>query len=213
MKRIGLHWLLSFLPALVLSAALVLERRQLVASVRVFAVLAVLHVVTIALVAALPLETWRSSWFYSRLVFPGRIAELQEAIALDLPGKVLAADSYASAALLAFHVRRPVPVFGAGSSHARQDDIDTDWRTDAGQDFLILRRQPPLVQDYQPYFSSIEVRKIALGNDGYHAVLGRGFNYQAYRAGVLAQVRERYYRIPPWLPAGRCEFFERYFPG
>ncbi len=46
----------------------------------------------------------------------------------------------------------------------------------------------------------------------YHAILGRGFNYQAYRAGMLADIRDRYYRIPPWLPAGRCFFFERYFP-
>jgi len=73
-KRIGLHWLLSFVPALVLTAALALERRQLVASVRVFALLAALHAIPIAFVAALPLETWQATRFHARLVFPGRIA-------------------------------------------------------------------------------------------------------------------------------------------
>lgn len=212
-KRIGLHWLLSFLPALVLSVALVLERRQLLASVRVFALLAALHVIAIVLIAALPLETWQNSRFYGRLVFPGRIAELLGAIAPDLPGKVLATDSYASAALLAYHARRPVPVFGLGTSHARQDDIASDWRGFAGKDFVILRREPPLPQDYQPYFAGIEIKKVALGAGTYHAVLGRDFNYAAYRAGVLSQVRDRYYRIPAPLPVGRCYFFERYFPG
>jgi len=211
-KRIGLHWLLSFVPALVLSAVLALERRQVVLSVRFLAALAVLHVVPIALVMTLPLDTWRSSRLYPRLVFPGRIAELMTAIAPDLPGKVLAADSYASAALLAYHARRPVPVFGTGTSHARQDDINTDWRAFAGKDLLILRREPPLPQDYRPYFNAIEVKKIALGGGSYHAVLGHGFSYEAYRAGVLTEVRERYYRIPPRLPVGRCYFFERYFP-
>jgi 4-amino-4-deoxy-L-arabinose transferase-like glycosyltransferase len=212
-KRIGLHWLLSFIPALVLTVALALEKRQLVLAVRVFAGIAVLHVIPIIAIAALPLETWRSSRFSQRLVFPGRIGELLAAAAPDLKGRVLAVDSYASGALLAYHARRPVPVFGRGTSHARQDDIDTDWRSLSGKDLLILRREAPLAQDYQPFFRSIEVKTIALGGGTYHALLGTGFNYAAYRAGVLADIRERYYRIPPRLPVGRCYFFERYFAG
>ena len=210
-KRIGLHWLLSFAPALVLSVALALERRQLLLSARFFAVLAALHMVPIVIVAALPLETWQTSRFHGRLVFPGRIAELLAA-APQPPGAVLAADSYAAAALLAYHARRPVPVFGRGTSHARQSDIDTDWRGLAGKDIVVLRREAPLVQDYQPYFRAVEVKKIPLGPGAYYALVGRGFNYEAYRSGVLAEVRELYYRIPAWLPARRCYFFERYFP-
>ena len=85
-KRIGLHWLLSFVPALVLSVALALERRQLALSVRFFAAAALLQAVPIAIVAALPLETWQAARFSQRLVFPGRIAELLAAVAPDLPG-------------------------------------------------------------------------------------------------------------------------------
>ncbi len=211
-KRIGLHWLLSFIPALVLSVALALERAQLRRTVAVLAAIAALHVVPLAVVMVLPLQTWKEMSFYPRLVFPGRIAELRAAIAPDLPGRMLAADSYASAALLEFHARQPVAVFGRGTSHARQDDIDTDWRSLAGKDLLILRREPPLAQDYAPYFRAIEVKKLPLGGGAYHAVLGNGFNYEAYRSGVLADIRDRYYRIPPRLPVGRCSFFERYFP-
>ena len=162
--------------------------------------------------AVVPTDAWQSTRFYGRLVFPGRIAELLDAIAPGMPGRVLATDSYASAALLAYYARRPVPVFGLGTSHARQDDINTDWRALAGKDILILRRETPLPQDYQPYFGGIEVRKVALGGGEYHAVLGRGFNYTAYRDGVLAVARDRFYRIPARLPVGRCYFFERYFP-
>jgi 4-amino-4-deoxy-L-arabinose transferase-like glycosyltransferase len=211
-KRIGLHWLLSFLPALVLSAAMVLERGALRWSVRCFAVLAVLQVAAIMIIAALPADTWQPSRFYARLVFPGRIAELAAAIAPDRKGMALATDSYASAALLEYHWREPVAVFGRGTTHARQDDIDTDWRALAGKDLLVLRREAPLMQDYAPYFQSLEVKRIPLGSGGYHAIFGRSFNYQAYRAGMLADIRDRYYRIPPWLPVGRCYFFERYFP-
>jgi 4-amino-4-deoxy-L-arabinose transferase-like glycosyltransferase len=212
-KGIGLHWLLSFVPALVLSAALALERRQLVRSVRLLAALAALHMIPIAVVTALPLETWKGTWIYPRLVFPGRIAELMAAVGPDLTGKVLATDSYASSALLSYHARRPVPMFGRGTAHARQDDIETDWRAYAGKDFVVLKREVPLLQDYQPYFRDIEVKRIALGGGAYHAIIGRGFDYAAYHARVLTDIRDRYYRIPALLPVGRCYFFERYFPG
>lgn len=211
LRRIGLHWLLSFVPALILTAALALERRHLAASVRFLAVFAGLHVIVIAVIAALPLETWKSSRIYARLVFPGRIEELMAAVRPELDSHVLAADSYASAALLAYHLRREVPVFGSGTSHARQDDIATDWRVYAGKNLLILRREAPVPQEYRPYFGEIVFRAIPLGGGMYHAVLGKGFRYEAYRSRVLADVREHYYRIPRWLPAGRCYFFERYF--
>jgi hypothetical protein len=42
-------------------------------------------------------------------------------------------------------------------------------------------------------------------------VLGREFDYGAYRDRVLAEVRDRYYRIPGYLPRGRCYFCERYW--
>jgi 4-amino-4-deoxy-L-arabinose transferase-like glycosyltransferase len=211
-KRIGLHWLLSFVPALVLSVALALEPRALAASVRWFALLAALHAIPIAVIGALPLETWQSTRWYARLVFPGRIAELTAASAPDLQGRVAATDSYAAAALLEFHLRRPVAVFGRGTSHARQDDIDTDWRALDGRDIVILRREPPPPGEYEPYFRKLEAKRYALGAGSYHALIGTGFDYAAYRMGVLSQVRDRYYRIPARLPVGGCYFFERYFP-
>jgi hypothetical protein len=211
-KRIGLHWLLSFLPALALSVALALDERRLGLAVRVFAVLAAAHVLAAVVAAALPLELWQKTRFYARIVFPGRIAELLEGVAPDARGKVIAADSYAAAALLAYYSKAPVPVFGAGTSHARQDDLATDWRTLDGKDLVVLRREAPAADEYRPYFRSVETKRLPLGGGAYHAVIGTGFDYAAYRTRVLGEVRERYYRIPRWLPVGHCYFFERYFP-
>jgi len=212
-KRIGLHWLLSFLPALALSVALALDERRLGLAVRFFAVVALAHVLAALVAAALPLETWKKTSLYSRIVFPGRIAELMDAVSPDLRGRVLAADSYAAGALFSYYAKEHVPIFGPGTSHARQDDLDTDWRALNGKDLLVLRRQPPAPAEYQPYFRTVETKRIPLGGSAYHAVIGSGFDYAAYRARVLGEVRDRYYRIPGWLPVGHCYFFERYFPG
>jgi 4-amino-4-deoxy-L-arabinose transferase-like glycosyltransferase len=208
-KRIGLHWLLGFLPALAASLALALEPAAIARAARYFAAFAALHVAAAAALAALPLETWSGTRLYRGLVF---LSEAGTLAARAAPaGSVLAADSYSAAALLAWHTGGHVPVFGTGSSHARHDDILTDWRRYDGRDLAVLRREPPTEQDYRPYFRSLEVRPIELRGVRFYAVLGRGFDYAAYRGGVLEEVRRRYYRIPAWLPMRGCYFFERYF--
>jgi hypothetical protein len=210
-RRIGLHWLVSFVPALVLTVAVALDRARLVQVVRFFAWFGALHVVVFVVLAALPLETWKSTAVYARLAFPGRTEELLGAMAEERKTRVLAADSYSSAAMLSYYARGHVPVFGMGTSHARHDDILTDWRGYAGKDFVILRREAPAIDEYRPYFASVAVREVPLAAGRYHAVLGDGFRYEQYRERVLERIRDRYYRIPGWLPVRHCYFFERYF--
>src|SRR6266568_3045821 len=101
-------------------------------------------------------------------------------------------------AVASFHARRHVIVFGAASSHARHDDILTDFRRLDGRDILVLRKTPAEDADYRPYFRSIEYRTFTVSG-------------AAYREGVLKPVRERYYAVPWYLPQRRCYFCERYF--
>ena len=103
-------------------------------------------------------------------------------------------------------------VFGTASSHARHDDILTDFRTLAGRNILILRKNPPEAAEYAPYFASVEYRQVELYGATFHLVLGRRFDYDRYREAVLRPSRDRYYRMPAYLPLGRCAFCERYFP-
>lgn len=209
-KRIGLHWLLAFMPALVLTLALALERRALLVTVRWFAALAVLHAAAFVALALPPLESWKDTRLYQRLVLLADPQAVLEPLGPLLARYRLSTEGYAVAALLAYHTRRPVPVFGAGSSHARHDDILTDWRRYEGRDLLVFRRDPPDLEVYRPYFREVEARSVEARGTTHYAVLARGFDYAAYREHVLKVVNERWYRIPSWLPVGRCYFFERY---
>ncbi len=211
-KRIGLHWLQWVVPALALALALAAAKGPLRSAVRFFAAFALLHAALTVAIALAPLEAWKSARLYPRLVFLVKAPEFLGSLAPRLGGYALAADSYSLAALLAYHGRRDVPVFGQGSSHARHDDIVTDWRRYAGRDLLVLRRERPVEADYRRFFRELDIVPLEFAGVTLHAVRGRGFDYEAYRTHVLAVVRERYYRIPGFLPVGRCYFFERYFP-
>ena len=212
LKKIGLHWLLSFVPLLVLTLAIALPAEKLRRCVRFLAVFALLHGVLAGVLAAVPLDAWKSNHLYSRLVLQFRTPELVEKLApyRDL---VPATDNYTLSSIVSYYAGRYFFVFGAGTSHARHDDIVTDVRGFAGRDILVVRRNAPPEQDYRPYFRSVEFRTIEVSGVTIHLVLGRGFDYPAYRDGVLKLVRDRWYRIPGLLPVTGCYFCERYFPG
>jgi hypothetical protein len=211
LKKIGLHWLLSFVPPLVLTLAIALPAEKLLRCVRFFAAFAVLHVVAAAALWAVPLEAWKSNRLYSRLVLQFRTAEVVDKLAA-FKGFEPATDNYTLSSILSYYAGRYFFVFGAGTSHARHDDIVTDVRAFDGKDIMVVRRDPPPEQDYRPYFRSVELQSFEVSGTTIHVVLGRGFNYAAYRAGVLTMVRDRWYRIPGALPVGACYFREKYFP-
>lgn len=47
----------------------------------------------------------------------------------------------------------------------------------------------------------------------FYLVLGQGFRYEPYRDTVLRQVKDRWYRVPAYLPMSACYFADKYFPG
>lgn len=212
LKKIGLHWLLSFIPPLVLTLAIVLPVEKLARCVRLFAAFAVLHGLVAGVLSAVPLEAWKSTRFYSRLVLQFRTPEVVDKLA-PYKSYLPATDNYTLSSILSYYAGRYFFVFGAGTSHARHDDILTDVRAFDGKDIMIVRRDPPPEQDYRPYFKTIEIRSIQASGTTIHLVLGQGFDYKAYREGVLEKVRDRWYRIPGMLPVGSCYFCERHFAG
>lgn len=226
-KNIGLHWLLSFVPPLFMVAALALGAARLCASARFLAGFSAAHVLAVLVVAALPIETWQTLRQYDGVVMTFRAGELFDALR-EYEGKfVFAADGYSPAVTLSYNAaatgfvtqpaasepwrRHYVPAFGPASAHARHDDILTDFRGFDGRDLLVIRKTPPDPREYAPFFRSVEYRALDIHGARFHFVIGHGFDFAAYRNEVLADARDRYYRIPSYLPQGRCYFCERYF--
>jgi hypothetical protein len=228
-KQIGLHWVLSFVPVMFVLFGLLLSRAQLARSVVFLACVSLLHLAAMLVIANLPLETWKNTRIYDGLVYSFETDELVRALRPYAAEYELAADGYSPAVTISYHAARAglrgaglargddtatwrrnyFFVFGTASSHARQDDILTDFRALAGRNILVLRKNAPQPGEYAPYFRSVEERQVVVRGVAYHLVLGRGFDYAAYRERVLAPLVERYYRIPAYLPQGRCDFCER----
>ena len=210
-KTIGLHWPLSFVPFVLLLVA----RRATVGGLQKLVVFllgfAALHIAAALVVSRLPLETWKKSSIYPGIVLT---FESDELVRRAAPGEsLLVSDGYSNAVILGYNIDRYVPVLGDGSSHARHDDILTDWRAQDGRDVTVLRKSEPDPGEYDRWFRSVSQERFDHRGARFWVVRGRGFDYAAYRDTVLAEVRRKYYALPPWLPQSGCYFCDRYFAG
>lgn len=211
-KQIGLHWLLSFVPFFFIAAALLLSAAQLRKSIGYLAAFSLIHVAAIVTGSLLPMEVWKSSRLYDGIVFHVKTAELLQRLEPYAGKYEFAADGFSPAVTASYASGKYFFVFGTASSHGRHDDILTDFSKLAGKNILVLRKNPPDAADYLPYFARVELREFELYGARFHLVLGEGFDYPRYREAVLRPLRDRYYRIPTYLPLGHCYFCERYFP-
>jgi len=212
-KQVGLHWLLAFVPFALIWIALRLQISTLRRLCLFFIGFAVVHVSAIFIVSRLPLETWSKMRIYDGLVLTFEHEAILKELEPYRKGWVLAMDGYSNAVTMGYNARRYFIVFGEASSHARHDDILTDFRTLAGRNILVLRKSEPDLAEYQPYFRQVTVDSFMVRGARFWRVKGEGFNYPAYREGVLAKVKREYYALPHWLPQTACYFCDRYFPG
>lgn len=216
-KTIGLHWLLAFVPFSLVWLALALPVAKLPRLAAFFIGFALLHMVAAGVVSRLPLETWQKLKVYDGAVLTFEAGVLLDRMAPHAADHVFASDGYSNAVTLGFNSQRRggqrFIVLGEGSGHARHDDIQTDFRALAGRNIALLRKSEPDLEQYRPWFQDVAVESFEHRGARFWLVLGRGFDYAAYRDGVLTQVRQRYYAVPGWLPVRACYFCDRYFGG
>jgi len=209
-KTVGLHWVLSFLPFCGLLLALDLPATALRRSGWFFLGFAVLHVALLVGMGFTKLEDWKKTNWYDSAVLAFEAKEIAHRLKPYEADYAFASNGYADAVTLGYNARRYFLVFGEAGSHARHDDILTDFRALDGKNILILRKSQPAADEYAPYFRELRSETFVLHGVTFHQVFGRGFNYALYRDKVLASVNDKYYRIPGKLPQAACYFRDRY---
>ena len=207
-KVIGLHWVFSFYPFGFAFLAFALPADKLKTCARGLAVFAGLHVLVAAGLYMTTLENWRGARLYPQIVRSVRTGEILKQA--SSPGAVLMADSYTPASIYGFERREYMPVFGVGKFHARQDDMLVDFSRYQGKTIRIITPDKPEPADFQPYFEKVAVLGFMQDGVQFYVVEGSGFNYAAYREGVLGVAFRRFYNIPAWLPMTGCPFCVRY---
>ena len=207
-KVIGLHWVLSFYPFGFAFLAFALPLEKLKTAAVGMAMFAGLHVLVVAGLYMTSLDTWKTTKLYPQIIRSYKTAEILKQV--ESPGVVLMADAYTSASIYGFERRQYMPVFGVGKFHARQDDMLVDFSLYQGKTVRIIMSDAPKLEEFKPYFDEVKVLSFTQSGVPFYALEGTGFNYPAYRAGVLGTIYKRFYNIPRFLPMTGCPFCERY---
>ena len=208
-KNIGLHWLLSFYPFFVIGFAQAVPAAALRRSLAFMLPFGLLHAVLAGAALAVAPEGLKFlGESYKSVVIGTRMPQMLARMGAPADA-VLASDSYALSAQMAYHAGREVPVFGRGSHHGRQDDIVTDFRRLDGRDFYILAENPT-DHNFAWYFDQYTLHRLDVAGTHMYYGVGRGFRFERYRREVLADVMRRYYAIPAWLPHAPCYMHQRY---
>ena len=207
---IGLHWLFSFYPFVFLGIASLFSGMQLRRSYYFMLLFMVLHLgLFVFLVVTSPALFKSNENNYKDVVYSMYSEEIVQKLRAYQPEYILATDSYTESALLSYAAREHIIVLGLGSHHARQDDMITDLRELDGKNILMLSYYPQQ-EKYQKYFGFTESKLLPIAETTYHMLLGRDFKYEVYRQEVIEEILQRFYRIPDFLPVGRCNMYEWY---
>lgn len=213
-KTIGLHWVFSFVPLVFLLYGRSVSDVTLQRTIRFSAVIAAVHVAAVLAVASQPVERWASllgERRYAGVVQTVKTDEVIAALGEDVTRYELMTDGYSPSVTVGYNHRRYWPVFGPASSHARHDDMLTDFRRLDGRDVLVLSKKAPVLTDYTPYLRDVQVDVLTVRGAKFWRIRGHAFDFAAYHAGVLEPARRYWYAIPGWLPQQGCFFEERYF--
>ncbi|WP_293606637.1 ArnT family glycosyltransferase [Polaromonas sp. UBA4122] len=207
-KVIGLHWVLSFYPFGFAFLAFALPADKLKTCAKGMAVFAGLHVLVVAGLYMTTLDNWKNTKLYPQIIRSYKTAEMLKQV--SAPGVVLMGEAYTPASIFGFEQRQYMPVFGVGKFHARQDDMLVDFSLYQGKTLRVILAERPRLEDFQPYFEKVAVLSFMQDGVPFYAMEGTGFNYEAYREGVLGTAFKLFYNIPSWLPMTGCPFCERY---
>lgn len=221
-KTIGLHWVLWFYP-MVLMALFSTPLTQWQRWLRWMGWLSAAHVALILSILLVPYSAWQYKPKIAKDLLAATeapalfsaaqnqlVAEagLTPAQAANLP---LAAQGYTWASVLSYQLKRPVMVIGPGSKYARQDDFWADFHALDGQSVLIYLKRPSELETVSAWFAKTRALSVNYRGQTYAFALADGFSYERYLALVLTPVRDNYYAVPDWLPAGNCPVTQRYF--
>jgi len=208
-KSIGLHWLFGFYPFLFIGIVLLMHFGQLRVSFYFMWGFALLHVLAVVVLGfMLPGYFKDNENVYKSLVYVMYTDKLLGLVNSQRQNFQLATPSYSQSALLSYHNRQHVIVFGIGSHHGRQDDIITDIKKLNGKGIAILSYDDN-VEQYAKYFNSFAHIVLPFKGVKYHLGMGVGFKYELYDREVLSYIRKRFYNIPDWLPTGECYMSQR----
>lgn len=209
----NLHWPLSYIPFIFIAIG-VLNEIPFTKYLRYNLIFSALHLVFLIVLLFLPDHYFNTNKFYNDIVMGKYGNEIEKALEKYKNDYVFGTIGYTTSGLMQYHNQHHYLVFNDKDNNGRSDDKWTDYRALDGKNILLIstyKYKPLELEEYKNYFADVAYEDVTIRGATFFVARGHSFRYQNYQSGYLAWVKEKYYKIPSFLPAGQCFFFENYF--
>jgi hypothetical protein len=206
-KKIGLHWLLLFIPYLFMLFYFVKEEYKGKLAKYTF-YFTYLHIAIIVTVLLLPVSLFEKHKKYSDIILYTHTDRVCQKLQ---PYDPLFTTGYTSAAVLSYYCNKKVGMLMNNSKYGRMDDKLIDIRSLLNKKLYIFFKKTPRKSDLEEIFSSVNIETFTLMGAKFHLAVCEGLNLENYRKKYLDIQKKKFYKIPSWLPNGKCYFLDRYY--
>lgn len=209
----NLHWLIAYIPFIFIALSSMIDINFL-KYLRYNLIFTGVHMVFLTALLLLPDHYFSSNKFYNDIVMGKYGNEIETALEKYKKDYVFGTIGYTTSGLMQYHNQRHYLVFNDKDNNGRSDDKWTDYRKLDGKNILLIstyKYKPLELEEYKNYFTEIVYEDLNIRGATFYIARGHSFRYQNYQSSYLTWVKDQYYKIPSFLPAGRCFFFENYF--
>jgi len=208
--KIGLHWFLLFTPYIFLLFGIVQDESLK----KIFFynyIFSLVHIAIFLILIFIPKSLFIANKKYSDIIFFTKTISVCDALK-PYNDKSLFATGYTSASVLSYYCKRDISMIFNNSKYGREDDKLLDVRELDKKDIFIFDRRKILKDDFKDVCQNISVKKLfTKEKSSFEVAKCENFSYKKYKERFLKVQRERFYKIPKWLPVGKCYFLDRYF--
>ena len=200
-RSVGIHWIFCAYPFLFVSLFALLDREALRKCIKFMSVYTGIQLFVVICLFHFPLNLWEKSKHYNSINFFLNYQKIADNVKPYIDeGFLLITPSYSQSYLLSYKKNIQAAVWGIGSVHGRDDDLETNFSDFDGRNFLIVDVNNKLtVANIRQYFRRVIIKRQKIYATAYNIFFGYGFKYDKYRAVVLKSIFDKYYEPAPQL--------------
>jgi len=206
-KKIGLHWLLLFMPYIFMLFSFIKEKYK-IKFIKYNLIFTYIHITVLMVILLMPLKQFEYNKKYKSIILftkTNKICNQLESY------KNLYTTGYTSASLLSYHCKKDIKMIMNNSKYGRLDDKLVNIKELENKTIYIFNKNEPNIKELNKIFENVRIDSFKVMNKLFYISKCENLKYNEYKKEYLDIQKERFYDIPSWLPIGECYFYNRYY--
>jgi len=206
-KKIGLHWLLLFMPYLFMMFAFIKDEYHN-KFIKYTLFFTYFHIIILLSILLIPNSILQKHKKYKDLL----LFTQTKLICKNIKNyDNIFTTGYTSASILSYHCNKDIKMILNNSKYGRLDDKLVNIKKLTNKTINIFYKNSPNKFELEKVFDIVIINSFKILGQTYYIAICKNLKYKQYKKYYLDIQKEKFYNIPSWLPIGKCYFLDRYY--